>query len=86
VKSGTGGSPIILAIQEAEIRRIKVSRQSQAKSSQNCVSKIPNTKKWLAPSKSEALSSNSVLSKKGKRKWSEYYGTTSCTCMKIEKQ
>jgi hypothetical protein len=40
--------PIILATQEAEISRIVVQSQPKANSSQDPISKIPNTKKELA--------------------------------------
>jgi hypothetical protein len=44
-------TPIVLATEEAEIRRIRttgVQSQPQAKSSWDPISKIPNTKKGLA--------------------------------------
>jgi hypothetical protein len=43
-------TPVILATQEAEIRRIEVRRQPWANSSRDPITKIPNTKKvveWL---------------------------------------
>jgi hypothetical protein len=66
-------TPVILATQEAEIRRIMAQSQSQANSSQDTISKIPNTKKRAGrvthvvdclPSKCEALSSNPSTTKK----------------------
>jgi hypothetical protein len=45
-----GSTPVNLAIQEAEIKRI-ASKQAQANSSQDPVWKIPNTKKdWWSGS------------------------------------
>jgi hypothetical protein len=41
-------TPVILATQEAEITRISVQSQCPANSSQDPISKIPNTKKGLA--------------------------------------
>jgi hypothetical protein len=38
-------TPVILATQEAEIRRIMVQSQPQANSSQDAISKIPNIRK-----------------------------------------
>jgi hypothetical protein len=56
-------TPVVLAIQEAEIRRISVQSQPQA-NKETLISKIPNKKQgWGSgssgkPSKREALSSN----------------------------
>jgi hypothetical protein len=67
--------PVILATQEAEIRRIAVQRQPWANSSRDPISKIPNTKQcWRMgqvvehlPSKREALSSNFTTEDKKKK-------------------
>jgi hypothetical protein len=55
--------PVILATNEAEIRRITIRSQPWANSSQGPISKIPNTglEEWLLellPSRCEALSSD----------------------------
>jgi hypothetical protein len=58
-------TPVILATQEAETRRITVRSQPQANSSQDTILKKPFTKKglveWL---KVKALSSNLTTAKK----------------------
>jgi hypothetical protein len=67
--------PVILVTQEAEIRRIVVQSQPQANSSQDPISKIPNTKRAnrvaqvteCLPSKHEALSTNPSITKKKKK-------------------
>jgi hypothetical protein len=44
-------TPVILATQEAEIRRIKIQSQTQTNISRDPISKIPNTKKgWRSGS------------------------------------
>jgi hypothetical protein len=51
-RPSVSGMPIILATQEAAIRRIEVKSQPQANSSQDPISKKSNTKKgWWSGSK-----------------------------------
>jgi hypothetical protein len=77
---GTGGSPVILATKEAEIRKIKVRSQPRGSSWETLSRRIPITKKdWQGDSsdkehllsKCEPLSSNSSATKKEKRKKKE---------------
>jgi hypothetical protein len=82
-------TPVILATQEAEIRRITLWSQPRTNSSWDPISKIPNTikgwqngaKKECLPRKREALSSNSVPQKnKTKQKQQKAYKKCLTNC------